>query len=272
MTYKISEIIRDSLKENEAYLHFGKAYPERLLLSLQRAEKTDGELYDEQLWTFLVAIGYSADGSAGVRALSKLLTGDEPFLNTPTKNEKIWLEVLPTPPRKKEGCSNIDLALGTIRLRGKHAGGIELADKISGSAEPWACFCEMKWYSDISVRVRYDPRRNQLGRILENLAYMCPGGKKYFVLVAPEKLLNDRSMPRFYHYKFNEYIADPANIAKDLDAVRLEQADSYPENIGDILARIKLRKVSYEKLFDSLPDTELRGPIQEFVKDKNKCT
>ena len=70
---------------------------------------------DEQVWTFLAACGYAIAGAQGVEKLTKILTGLD---LTQPKDAKIWMEVLPLPPRKGEGNTNLDLALGTIACQG----------------------------------------------------------------------------------------------------------------------------------------------------------
>ncbi|MDE2705558.1 MAG: hypothetical protein OXI35_10855, partial [Gemmatimonadota bacterium] len=119
---------------------------------------------DEQLWTFLAACGYAIAGAEGVKKLTKILTGSD--LPQPDC-AKIWMEVLPFPPRKQESNTNLDLALGTIKRREGKTSGIKL-----GSQSPsWICFCEMKWYSDIATRTTHDIHRNQLARVIENALY-----------------------------------------------------------------------------------------------------
>ena len=90
----------------------------------------------------------------GVTMLTRALTGSN---QREPPNPKIWFEVLPIPPRKREGQTHLDLALGTIAKREGTESGIELDDVES----PWICFCEMKWHSDISYRVTHDIHRNQ---------------------------------------------------------------------------------------------------------------
>ena len=125
---------------------------------------------DEQLWTFLAACGYAIAGSDGVRQLTETLAGTD--LHHP--NPRIWLEAMPMSPRKKEGNTHLDLALGTIRCREGTDGGIELDDV----SEPWICFGEAKLFSDLSHGVTHDPHRNQLARVVgECLLFPAAGGQ-----------------------------------------------------------------------------------------------
>ena len=92
--------------------------PERI--RSYEAEHASPELFkDEQVWTFLAACGYAIAGAEGVKKLTKILTGSD--LSQPDC-AKIWMEVLPFPPRKREGNTNLDLALGTIKCRDETTG------------------------------------------------------------------------------------------------------------------------------------------------------
>ena len=85
-------------------------------------------------------------------------------------------------------------------------GGIQAAQGAS-----WVCFCEMKWYSDISGKVTHDIHRNQLARVIENaIAFAsAPLDRAHVALVTPASFRASRS--RLYGYKFEEYERD-ANV------------------------------------------------------------
>ena len=176
------------------------------------AEHASPELFkDEQVWTFLAACGYAIAGAEGIEKLTKILTGLD---LTQPKDAKIWMEVLPFPPRKREGNTNLDLALGTIKCRDETTGGIKL-----GSQSPsWICFCEMKWYSDISTSTTHDIHRNQLARVVENALYFNDGDRLsdcvYVALVTPKAFKNREVNSRLYQYKFEEYEADRRSACK----------------------------------------------------------
>ena len=141
----LAEILMDYHDELDEYLYIGYARWDDLIKRIEREERTPShDFADEQIWTFLVGCGYAIAGQQGIAMLTRTLTG----LNQgqPT-NQKIWFEVLPIPPRKGEGETHLDLALGTIARRKGTESGIELGDV----EFPWICFCEMKWYSDISI-------------------------------------------------------------------------------------------------------------------------
>lgn len=128
------------------------------------------DYYDEVVWTFLLAIAYASGGPEGVRSLEAMLS------NRPSQSDassQIWLEALPMPPRKAEGNTNVDLAMGAISERAGSDGGIQLDSQLGDSVT----FCEMKWYSDISKSVTNDQHRNQLSRIIENAVTFQRCGK-----------------------------------------------------------------------------------------------
>ena len=186
-----------------------------LLKRVRSCEGVERLCNDEQVWTFLAACGYAID-CKGVEKLTKILTG----LDLPQPEDaKIWMEVLPLPPRAREGNTNLDLALGTITCRGETTGGIKLGSQSSS----WICFCEMKWYSDISTRTTHDIHRNQLARVIENALYFNdgarPSGCVYVALVTPKAFKNTNVKSRLYQYKFEEYEADRGHLLKDLKRV-----------------------------------------------------
>ena len=151
----LAEILMKYHDEIAKYLYIGYARWDGLIDRIKREEQTSSrDFADEQIWTFLVACGYAILGEQGIARLTKILTGSN---QKPAANPRIWFEVLPIPPRIKEGETHLDLALGIIALREGTESGIEL-DEVES---PWICFCEMKWYSDISTSVTYDIHRDR---------------------------------------------------------------------------------------------------------------
>ena len=221
---------------------------------------------DEQVWTFLAACGYAID-CKGVEKLTKILTGLD---LTQPDCAKIWMEVLPLPPRELEGNTNLDLALGTITCRGKTTGGIKL-----GSQSPsWICFCEMKWYSDISISTTHDIHRNQLARVIENALYFndrdedkhsdCVDGDRYsdcvYVALVTPKAFKDREVnSRLYQYKFAEYEADQGQLVKDL-----EKSEHANDNVADRVGRLTLRWSTYDEIFAQIPNSAISEKLKEF--------
>jgi hypothetical protein len=206
-----------------------------------------------------------------VATLTKILTDSD--YEAPT-NPKIWFEVLPIPPRKKEGETHIDLALGTIARRSGTESGIELEN----AELSWVCFCEMKWYSDIAYNVSYDQHRNQLVRVIENA--LCFQSRDKFaekihvVLVTPKIFQQAPTKSRLYQYKYSEYDSDPSRIKRDLDMCQLGENDrvdwKYPPDIQDRISKLSLGWISYEALFESIPVSGISDELECFVAENNK--
>lgn len=232
----------------------------------KQEDRPAGDCVDEQLWTFLVGCGYAIAGEDGIAQLTRALT--ESNLGVPD-NAKIWFEVLPVPPRKKEGETHLDLALGTIAVRVGTESGIRLDDVRS----PWVCFCEMKWYADISVSVTYDVHRNQLARIMENAVCFQNSGRYadqvHVTLVTPSSFRNAQLKSRLYQYKFEEYKANPASFIADLEACALEKNEQpdwfYPPDLAERVTALSLSWVTYDELFErSLPRSQIAEELQKF--------
>ena len=62
-------------------------------------------------------------GTEGLAKLANILTGTD--LPQPD-DAKIWLEVLPLPPRNNERHTHVDMAIGSIVKRGNTDSGINL--------------------------------------------------------------------------------------------------------------------------------------------------
>jgi len=241
-------------------LYVGYANWDDLVARIKRQErKPPGCFADEQVWTFLVGCGYAAAGEQGVLELTKHLTGS---LQRGPTSPTIWFECLPIPPRKREGATHVDLALGTIARREGTESGIELDDTDS----PWVCFCEMKWLSDISSRVRYDLHRNQLARVTENA--ICFRGaeryaqRAYVGLVTPAVFRDAACKSRLYQYKFEEYSRDTRSLLADLRACVLDQGN--PCDLAERVQNLSLRWTTYDELFADLPDSGIRPELTAF--------
>lgn len=238
--------------------------PERI--RSYEAEHASPELFkDEQVWTFLAACGYAIAGAEGVKKLTKILTGSD--LSQPDC-AKIWMEVLPFPPRKREGNTNLDLALGTIKCRDETTGGIKL-----GSQSPsWICFCEMKWYSDISTSTTHDIHRNQLARVVENALYFNDGDRLsdcvYVALVTPKAFKNREVNSRLYQYKFEEYEADRNQLVKDIEACVLKKHKHASGNVADRVGRLTLRWPTYDEIFANIPDSAISKELKKFWQER----
>ena len=264
------KLLTDSLKEHEGeirrWLYLGYVHWEDLIDRLETRERsTSGVLGDEQVWTFLVGCGYAISGTKGLARITNILTGAD--LPQPD-DAKIWLEVLPLPPREHEGNTHVDLAVGWVARRGNSRSGINLRR----GPQPWICFCEMKWDSDINMRVTYDPDRNQLARMIENaLCFQSDGtyaDEVYVALVTPEPFKRPGGDHREYQGMFWRYDSERAALRWNLAACRLEKRDrqdwKYPPGIDGRVDSLKLRWATYEELFAGMPPSTISGDLRRF--------
>jgi hypothetical protein len=262
----LTQELMNHYREITKYVHIGYARWDDLIARVRRQEESSSrDCDDEQIWTFVVACGYAMCGQNGVASLGKILTGIE---RRAPVSSKIWLEVLPIPPRQQEGETHIDLALGTIRLREGTESGIQL-DNAKGS---WICFCEMKWYSDISVSVSYDVHRNQLARVIENALCFQSRGKHadrvHVTLVTPAVFRDSPARSRLYQYKFREYDTGRAQLMGDLTGCILDSRDApdwfLPTDLPQRVESLSLRWATFDELFESLPDSVIASELRTF--------
>ncbi len=265
----LSEILNQYRGKIEKRLYLGYVRWETLINRLKKEQNSQKPISDEQIWTFIMACGYAIAGKDGIAKLSHLMTGQDQVLND---DSKIRLEVLPFPPRMKEGNTHLDLALGALKKRDGKRSGI----KFDQEAPSWICFCEMKWFSDISHGVTNDIERNQLIRVIEN-AITFQANDQYpenvFVtLITPQKFQESNICSRLYHYKFKEYKSGVAPrkghdlMFKEIEQCQLQPRKTYPDKdiIQKRLTNLNLNWVSYETLFDNLPSSEIYQAIAGF--------
>jgi len=257
----LSESIRQHKSRICDALHVGYANWDDLLDRIEQQEQSKlSDFADEQVWTFLVGCAYAIQGLTGTTSLAKLLTG-----TIPPSATKAWFEVLPMPPRSREGNTHLDLAFGSIALRSGMQSGIEL-----GRDEPrWVSFVECKWYSDIAGSVSYDKHRNQLARVIENALYFNQGDQfaqdVHVTLVTPEVFQSCSASSRLYQYKYAEYSkSEPADLQRDLAASCLRYRRQFPD-IGDRIRNLRLHWVTYEVLFQSVPDSAMKQLFIDFA-------
>lgn len=262
---RLAEALKKNLDEINEYLYVGSADWDSLIQRIERQERGGSDDFDEeQVWTFLVGSAYAMGAEQGVARLTELLTGS---CQRVPASPRIWFEVLPMPPRKAERNTHLDLALGTISAREGTDSGIELDDAES----TWVCFCEMKWYSDISTSVKHDAHRNQLARVIEN-ALCFQGGDKYVdnvhvTLVTPKTFRNAPRRSRLYQYKFDDYRV-PSQLMEDLEACTLEHRNqpdwSYPSDLAKRTENLSLHWTTYDELFENIPDSPLAEELTSF--------
>ena len=263
---RLSDLLQENVHEITERLYLGYVRWNNLLEKLEKWERQPGTVFnDEQVWTFLAACGYAIGGPDGLARLTRVLTGtDLPQPDDP----RVWMEVLPLPPRQFEGNTHVDLALGAVSRRGNTKSGIELYN----GPTPWICFCEMKWDSDICFKVKHDPNRNQLARLIENaLCFQGNGGLAddvYVTLVTPAIYKDEEENPREYQSKFGGYQSDNARLLEDLDSCVLGESTRpdwrYPPSLTERVNRLKLRWSTYEDLFAGIPDSQISDAIKQF--------
>jgi hypothetical protein len=267
----LAETLRDHHNEITEHLYIGYANWDELINRIERQERKPlDDFADEQIWTFLVGCGYAVSGQEGVAKLAETLAGSKYGI---PPISKIWFEVLPIPPRKGEGGTHLDLALGTIAQRKGTESGIELGNVESS----WICFCEMKWYSDISYNVTFDQHRNQLARVIENaLCFQSNTGKFaekiHAILVTPKVFQSASVKSRLYQYKYYEYCSDSSTIKRDLDICRLVKNENYPPDIQGRISLLSLRWLSYEELFDNIPMSSISDELKRFAVENDKSS
>ena len=233
-----------------------------LIQTLDNLPDGSGKLNKEETWTFLAACGYAICGAAGVERLAQLLTCRSD-LHLP-EDSKIWLEYRPMTPRKGEGRTHLDMALGTIVAENGTKGGIELASNSGPSS--WICFCEMKWESDISQGVANDESRNQLVRVIESALYFQKrrmfAEVVYVALVTPAVFREKYDGAKLYQRKFNEYKTNNHNILEDLQSCSLKPRDNFDPS--ERIEALGLRWKTFDELFTSVPDSAIGESLKNF--------
>lgn len=281
----LAELIEASTDALAPWLILGKADWNDLVERVRDEEVkvTRPCFYDEEAWTFVFCCGYAAAGAAGVALLADLLTqGDR----RPPEAPRIWLEVCPIPPRSREGNSRIDLAVGDISIRADAPGsGIRL----SPGDDSWACFCECKWYRDLSIDVTRDVERNQLTRVVENVLCLqhtdaiLPQYVRhpFFTLVTPRRFVLDQQPPRplcrLFQHTYREYQTSGREaILRDLSGCGLQRRSEdrwkYPsgEELNEQIDNLRMNWVTYDDLAARLPDSSLRQSVRDFWREHGK--
>jgi len=227
----------------------------RQLAEMQRAVHADNASRNEKVWTFLVATLLARPNTQP--KLVERICG-EPLSCGGLLD--IWLEAQPLPPRKgnageSEGNTKLDVVFGHVAPRGATAGGIAYGPHRPGS---WVCFIEAKCLSDCSATVSYDPLRNQVARVMENLLCFQHDGhfpeRLFFTLLTP-RLLQRNESARLYGYKMCEYRNDPAAILRDIDTCCIEKRSDPGFVYPDLSERLNVLRINWIAYEVSLPET-----------------
>lgn len=235
-----------------------KTHSDNMKAKLKAVSSSDSLHIDEEVWTYLVAECVLSQIRNGDDTLFRLLVG-HPY----QKSDQLGLEVQPIGPRKDEGNTHLDMALGAIASRKGTKAGIAYAGH---SEQDTVCFVEAKFLSDISTKVSKNPFRDQMTRVIENLlTFQSDDGsfkqpnRMVFTLLTP-RAFRRKPYVRLYGYLFEEYLVDLHRLDTHLFE-RLDYVDStlpkrndpkkwhYP-NIDANIAKIALRWITYEEIFE----------------------
>ena len=252
---------------------------------LERLNDYEGDLsrtslHDEQVWTLLFTYGFVASDNIGdLNHLSQELTGGQE-----SQTGNLWLEMLPVPARQgisgeSERNSEIDVALGDISMREATVSGVKYASP--DGREGWVGFVEAKWLSDLGYMTAHDWGRNQLLRVIETaLTFQGDGNlpDRIHVTLLTPRVFTALPGNRLYAYKMREYMLDGDRINRDvmqteIDNSRIERRAStkdwtYPE-LESRFERLCLHWVTYEDLWEKMPNTPFKAALSEFVSNQS---
>jgi len=206
--------------------------------------------WNEKVWTLLVADAIERSPNKA-NLISDMCGAAIPV----TGPLDLWFEAQPLSPRGgrsyiSEGNTHLDLALGHVCERHGTDGGIRYGPHRPGA---WVCFVEAKCLSDCSVRVTFDPLRNQLARVIENLLCFQTDGafpeRLFFTLLTP-RLFKDNPAgrrSRLYAYKMAEYREHPELLVEDLNACCIPRRDPAID-LEERVSRLSVNWVTFESM------------------------
>ena len=214
--------------------------------------------HNEKLWTYYVACIIDHSQVKRKEEYLRMFVGTKENIESISE---IWFEAQPIPPRKgfygkSEGNTKLDLAFGGIRQRSYTQTGIEY-----DSFKDWVCFVEAKFLSDCSGKTSYDPFRNQLARVIENMiCFQNEKGerpKRYiFSLLTPRKFRNaENRKTRLFGYKYEDYHVDRAKLLDDIKlgeiAKREDSKWEYPQDFNErVKNKLSMSWVAYEEIIE----------------------
>lgn len=258
MTTHVIGALADSLLAHRAEIvravHFSdETWREQIdaLRKLQAVEEASGEvvIQSESLWPFLLAAGFGIQAGGGAELAERLTEGHE------HAQGRLFVGVHARATRELEGPTPLAIATGDVEVRGDH---LELT-----STPRWVGCCECRFIADISSEAADVRHRNKLVRTIEAACRLgvAPDCRVHVTLISPLSFRNTRS--RLYSERYATYEADPAAILDDLAACRL--APRYRrEELQAALERLTLHWLSYDELFDELPDSDVARAITTF--------
>lgn len=297
MKADVKKLVKEVLKQAPTGGEKSGQYP--IIVKLRSESEGTTKKYSniiskETTWTALISLGFVGEEELLFRILTNAKTS--PI------NAVMVTEAQPKSHRSKksdseytEGNSRIDIAIGDIAVRPKGNKGdkLQVGIEYSGEKGGSVCFVEAKLDSDIACSTGYRFYRNQLLRIIENLAVFNKkdtNGKViypktiHFALMTP-KCFKEKPRTRLYAYLFNLYstkegaetliedIHEPYPItAKNDDSTEDEHSKSEQGAIDKRIRTIKLHWITHEELIEGIPNKEYRIALINLMKavDKTK--
>lgn len=207
---------------------------------------------NEKVWTYFIASIIESSQYKDYY-LSLFTSGNISF----PSDMKLWFEAQPISPRKgnsgfSEGNTKLDLSFGNIEKRSGTDSGIQYKIEDNG----WVCFIEAKLFSDCSNDTSYDPLRNQITRVIENL--LCFQNNKvlpdktYFSLLTP-RIFKNNPTSKLYGYKYQEY-QNSDMLKKDIQKALIEERNHndwiYPLNFDKRIKSLPYNWVTYEEIIE----------------------
>ncbi|GAK50711.1 hypothetical protein U14_01944 [Candidatus Moduliflexus flocculans] len=245
------------------------------ITAIKDAIESNKYMDNEKIWTFLIA--NIIDKSMRKNEYLKIIVNDDVVIEN---SLDLWFESMPIPPKQgvsggSEGNTHLDLAVGDIKQREGTQTGIEF-----NRQNDWVCFIEAKLYSDCSSEVSYDPFRNQIARVIENLVTFQHDNnfpsQTYFTLLTP-RIYKQKPFAKLYGYKYFEY-HDRDNLKKEFRECRIPCRNTsgwkYPENIDAQVRKLKMNWITYEDILEkeynlnNLNICQLNETEREFINTK----
>jgi hypothetical protein len=219
---------------------------------IENAIKSGRFYRNEKVWTWFIA--QIIEASIHKDYYLKLFTSSN---NTFDKDLELWFESQPIPPRRgklrfSEGNTKLDLAFGDIEKRLGTNSGIQYKIAENGTV----CFVEAKLFSDCSNDTSYDPLRNQITRVIENLICFQNNNvfpeRTYFTLLTP-RLFKDNPSSKLYGYKFFEY-QNADKLKNDFQNAAIIERNiknwKYPIDIDRRIQTLTLNWITYEDIIE----------------------
>lgn len=229
------------------------------------------ELKEDYL-TFIVSCAFAICGNAGCYLLQKTLCEDNlPDFSIGQKYQ-IFFQASPL---RGRSSPTFDLSFGDIdRIENRNS---QIKYEPPSKRSGFIGLIEFKILDDITPYSKGNPTYNQLAKYIRSALIIQNSGEfpdeVHLTLVTPQEF-KIRPTTRFYAYKFNEY----ANPTINLDQIKAdipseienEKFDGSWVNCGpeslERLSNLNLHWIVYEKILDVVPDSDLKGYLDDIRK------